>query len=243
MNNITDNAAMITKFQAQSNTFDTQAKFSLHKPKNAPTICRVTFNQATSCGKLNQVGKQAAPFAIRANAAIFMLALPLRCLFSMVNKGKARLVAAATTWQFSTLALCLPPLNCGKLAAVWKNQVEKAHSMQTQSTQNPPIQQANPSKSKRKSGFFSSIWRKGFPSIDAIVKQVSNRVFQYQFKREHIRAKFRQEWQAWSATIGHTAARCLAIVFAQCRADAANGIYAPESIIAARVAEAKGVTA
>lgn len=110
-------------------------------------------------------------------------------------------------------------------------------------TQNPPIQQENPPKSKRESGFFSSIWRKGFPSIDAIVKQVSNRVFQYQFKREHIRAKFRQEWQVWSATIGHAAARCLAIVFAQCRADAANGIYAPESIIAARVAEAKGVTA
>lgn len=177
MNNITDNAAMITKFQAQSNTFATQAKFRLHKPKNAPSICRVAFNQVTSCGKLNQYGKQAALFAIRANAVFFTLAFPLHCLFSMVNKGKARLVAAASYWQFSTLALCLPPLNCGKLAAAWKNQYEKAHSMQTQSTQNPPIQQATPSKSKRKSGFFSSIWRKGFPSIDAIVKQVSTAFF------------------------------------------------------------------
>ena len=243
MNNITDNATMITKFQAQSNTFDTQAKFSLHKPKNAPIICCVAFNQATSPERLNQVGKQAALFAIRANAVFFTLAFPLRCLFSMVNKGKVRLARAATTWQFLSPCPLFAAPSPEKLAVAWKNQVEKAHSMQTQSTQNPPIQQATPPKSKRKSGFFSSIWRKGFPSIDAIVKQVSNRVFQYQFKREHIRAKFRQEWQVWSATIGHTAARCLAIVFAQSRADAANGIYAPESIIAARVAEAKGVTA
>ena len=240
----TNNTAMITKFQAQSNTFVTQAKFSLHKPKNAPSICRVAFNQATSCGKLFlQRGKQAALFAIRANAAIFTLAYPLVLPFSMVSKGKARLYAAVTRWQFSTLILCLPPLTVEKLAAALSLNV-KGKSIMISLTQNPPIQQAIPPKSKRnKSGFFSSIWRKGFPSIDAIVKQVSNRVLQYQFKREHIRAKFRQEWQVWSATIGHTAARCLAIVFAQCRTDAANGIYAPESIIAARVAEAKGVTA
>ena len=87
MNNITDNAAMITKFQAQSNTFTEQAKFRLHKPKNTPTICRVAFNQATSCGKLNQVGKQAAPFAIRANAVFFTLAFPLRCLFFNGKQG------------------------------------------------------------------------------------------------------------------------------------------------------------
>ena len=114
----TNNAAMITKFQAQSNTFDTQAKFSLHKPKNTPSICRVAFNQATSCGKLFlQSGKQAALFAIRANAAIFTLAYPLVLPFSMVSKGKARLYAAVTDWQFSTLILCLPPLTVEKLAA------------------------------------------------------------------------------------------------------------------------------
>ena len=111
MNNITDNAAMITKFQAQSNTFAAQAKFSLHKPKNAPSICRVAFNQAISREKLFlQQGKQAALFAIHANAAIFTLAYPLVLPFSMVSKGKARLYAAVTCWQFLTLILCLPPL-------------------------------------------------------------------------------------------------------------------------------------
>lgn len=70
-------------------------------PQNQRKICATALHQAVSRGKLLQTGKQAALFAIRANAAIFTLAYPLPYL-SLVNKGKARFIAAATVWQFST---------------------------------------------------------------------------------------------------------------------------------------------
>lgn len=94
-----------------------------------PTIRANAFNQAVSCGKLFlQRGKQAAFFAFCANAVFFTLAYPLVLPFTMVSKGKARFIAAATRWQFSTLALCLPPLTVEKLAAALSPNVKGIHN-------------------------------------------------------------------------------------------------------------------
>lgn len=116
----------LTKFANQTSVYKLNACPRLSNTTQRHTLRITAFNQADRCGNLLQVGKQPLSFAIHAKTAFFTLAIPLHCL-SMANKGKARFIVAATTWQFSTLTLCLPPLNRGKFTAVC-NQVERHSS-------------------------------------------------------------------------------------------------------------------
>lgn len=76
----------------------TPIAFNFNLFHNSPT----SSNQEVSREKLLQLGRQAAPFAIRAKTAFFTSANPLHCLFSMVNRGNVRFIRAATNWQFLT---------------------------------------------------------------------------------------------------------------------------------------------
>ena len=128
----------LTKFANQTSICTTNYYPRLSNTTQRHTLRITAFNQADRCGNLLQVGKQPLSFAIHAKTAFFTLAIPLHCLSSMANKGKARFIVAATTWQFSTLTLCLPPLNRGKFWAVCKPS-RKAFIMQQQSLNLIPL--------------------------------------------------------------------------------------------------------
>lgn len=103
-----------------------------HLPNTETTRqnCAVAFNQAASRRKLLQTGKPAVSFAIDAIAAIFTLAHPLKSFRFMAGKGKARLYAAATVWQFPTPYPLLATPNRRKLGAALSAN-RKAFIMQT----------------------------------------------------------------------------------------------------------------
>ncbi|MDK4680306.1 hypothetical protein QDY71_02365 [Kingella negevensis] len=118
----------------------TPIAFNFNLFHNSPT----SSNQEVSREKLLQLGRQAAPFAIRAKTAFFTSANPLHCLFSMVNRGNVRFIRAATNWQFLTRSPLFATLNREKFSVVCKP-VRKAFIMQKQSKTAP---QSRPSQTK-----------------------------------------------------------------------------------------------
>lgn len=101
----------------KTNSYKLPQALCLSKTAHFGKVCAVAVNPATSREKLNKYGKQAVPFAHRAKAVFFTLAFSLYCLFSMVSKGKARFIAAASYWQFLTPCPLLATPNREKLAA------------------------------------------------------------------------------------------------------------------------------
>ena len=91
------------------------------------------------------------------------------------------------------------------------------------------------------SGFLTH-WQNGVPAIEAVIAQITSRIRDYKRIREHIRAKFSNEWTAYSSKPHRhdlTAARELATAIAQERVDAAlNAAPAPH---AAREAVKQGI--
>ena len=147
-------------------------------------IVPAVFNQAASREKLLQTGRQAVSFAHRAKAVFFTPASPLHGLFPMVNRGKARLVAAATVWQFLTPCPLFATPNREKFWAAL-NQTEKGFTMQTQAA---------------RSGFLS--WQQDtLPEIHDLIKQIK-RAKGYQAARAAIVSAH----EADSAAYGHIAA-------------------------------------
>ena len=147
-------------------------------------IVPAVFNQAASRRKLLQPGRQAVSFAHRAKAVFFTLASPLHGLFPMVNRGKARLVAAATGWQFPTPCPLFATPNRRKFWAAL-NRPERGFTMQTQAA---------------RSGFLS--WQQDtLPEIHDLIKQIK-RAKGYQAARAAIVSAY----EADSAAYGHIAA-------------------------------------
>lgn len=147
-------------------------------------IVPAVFNQAASREKLLQLGRQAVSFAHRAKAVFFTPASPLHGLFPMVNRGKARLVAAATNWQFLTPCPLFATPNREKFWAAL-NRLERGFTMQTQAA---------------RSGFLS--WQQDtLPEIHDLIKQIK-RAKGYQAARAAIVSAY----EADSAAYGHIAA-------------------------------------
>ena len=147
-------------------------------------IVPAVFNQAASREKLLKPGRQAVSFAHRAKAVFFTPAFPLHGLFPMVNRGKARLVAAATGWQFLTPCPLFATPNREKFWAAL-NRPEKGFTMQTQAA---------------RSGFLS--WQQDtLPEIHDLIKQIK-RAKGYQAARAAIVSAY----EADSAAYGHIAA-------------------------------------
>ena len=117
----------LTKFANQTSIYKLNACPRLSNTAQQHTLRITAFNQADRCGNLLQVGKQPLSFAIHAKTAFFTLAIPLHCLSSMANKGKARFIATATTWQFLTPYPLFATPNREKFWAVC-NQVERHSS-------------------------------------------------------------------------------------------------------------------
>lgn len=117
----------LTKFANQTSICTTNHYPRLSNTAQQHTLRIAAFNQADSREKLLQVGKQPLSFAIHAKTAFFTLAIPLHCLSSMANKGKARFIVAATTWQFLTPYPLFATPNREKFWAVC-NQVERHSS-------------------------------------------------------------------------------------------------------------------
>ena len=147
-------------------------------------IVPAVFNQAASREKLLQLGRQAVSFAHRAKTVFFTPAFPLHGLFPMVNRGKARLVAAATNWQFLTPCPLFATPNREKFWAAL-NRLERGFTMQTQAA---------------RSGFLS--WQQDtLPEIHDLIKQIK-RAKGYQAARAAIVSTY----EADSAAYGHIAA-------------------------------------
>ena len=147
-------------------------------------VVPAVFNQAASRRKLLQLGRQAVSFAHRAKAVFFTPAFPLHGLFPMVNRGKARLVAAATNWQFPTPCPLFATPNRRKFWAAL-NRLERGFTMQTQAA---------------RSGFLS--WQQDtLPEIHGLIKQIK-RAKGYRAARAAIVSAY----EADSAAYGHIAA-------------------------------------
>ena len=147
-------------------------------------IVSAVFNQTASREKLLKPGRQAVSFAHRAKAVFFTPAFPLHGLFPMVNRGKARLVAAATGWQFLTPCPLFATPNREKFWAAL-NRPEKGFTMQTQAA---------------RSGFLS--WQQDtLPEIHDLIKQIK-RAKGYQAARAAVVSAY----EADSAAYGHIVA-------------------------------------
>ena len=147
-------------------------------------VVPAVFNQTASREKLLQPGRQAVSFAHRAKAVFFTPASPLHGLFPMVNRGKARLVAAATGWQFLTPCPLFATPNREKFWAA-SNRPERGFTMQTQAA---------------RSGFLS--WQQDtLPEIYDLIRQIK-RAKGYQAARAAVISAY----EADSAAYGHIAA-------------------------------------
>lgn len=153
---------------------------TVQRGKAVPAV----FNQAASREKLLQHGRQAVSFAHRAKAVFFTPASPLHGLFPMVNRGKARLVAAASCWQFLIPCPLFATPNREKFWAAL-NRLEKGFTMQTQAA---------------RSGFLS--WQQDtLPEIHDLIQQIK-RAKGYQAACAAVVSAY----EADSAAYGHIAA-------------------------------------
>ena len=157
---------------------------SLTNGRQSGKAVPAVFNQAASREKLLQLGRQAVSFAHRAKAVFFTPAFPLHGLFPMVNRGKARLVAAATGWQFLTPCPLFATPNREKFW-VASNRPERGFTMQTQAA---------------RSGFLS--WQQDtLPEIHDLIQQIK-RAKGYQAARAAVVSAY----EADSAAYGHIVA-------------------------------------